>query len=73
MASSEDSNSGSRSGARSAGGGAGGRASACLWPAAPTLGEGGGAVHDDGELGRGGGENCRDGYAFGGNKISGTE
>jgi hypothetical protein len=30
-------------------------------------------VHDDGELGRGGGENCRDGYAFGGNELSGTE
>jgi hypothetical protein len=30
-------------------------------------------VHDDGELGRGGGENCRDGYAFGGNELSETE
>jgi hypothetical protein len=30
-------------------------------------------MHDDGELGSGGGENCRDGYAFGGSDLNGTE
>lgn len=30
-------------------------------------------MHDDGELGRGGGENCRDEYAFGGSELSETE
>lgn len=30
-------------------------------------------MHSDGELGRGGGENCRDEYAFGGSELSETE